>query len=391
MISVAEALHRVQSARWKGGAECLSMLESVGRVLAEDVRATFPVPRFANSAMDGYALGSLEGPWTVVGGVQAGDAQSVALRAGEAAKITTGARLPDGVVTVLPREDAELERSDSVVRLRAGLATREAAHVREAGEELEVGDLIIPSGTLLDALHTSVLASAGLAEVAVWKMPKVTVLATGNELVPPGAPLNGSEVYESNSWGLRADLAALGCQVHCVRVRDNAEETKQALQSAVDRSDLILTIGGVSVGEFDFVKLAVESLAGEKHFEKVAVKPGRPLTFATFPSGASWFGLPGNPMSAWVTYLIFVREWLGLPLRQERGILANDYVRQPGREEFVPVLWNAPGKVNLLTTVGSHATAALVFAHGLARIPAEQEVLPSGSEVQVFRLPGGFR
>ncbi|HMS53817.1 MAG TPA: molybdopterin molybdotransferase MoeA [Fimbriimonadaceae bacterium] len=389
MVSVTEALALVRGSRWDGGHEQCLLSSAVERVLSEDVRSTFLVPRFANSAMDGFALGSLEGPWSIVGGVQAGDSGNASLCPGQAAKITTGARLPDGSVAVLPREDAELSSLSN--ELHSPGRVSEGAHIRREGEELEVGDLMIPAGTQLDPIHLSVLASAGLPQVNVRRMPTVTLLATGNELVAPGTTLSGSAVYESNSWGLRADLSALGCAVGSETVRDDLEGTKQALQRAVDSSDLVLTIGGVSVGEFDYVKAAVESLAGEKHFEKVSMKPGKPITFATFPNGTRWFGLPGNPMSTWVTYLLFVREWLGLPLRREVGILANDYSRSAGRDEFVPMLWNAPGKVNLLTTVGSHATAALVSAHGLVQIPGECEHLPAGSQVQVLRLPGGSR
>lgn len=381
MISFDEARGIVKSHGWRAQGVDLDLDEARGRRLFEPFRAAYDSPPFSNSAMDGYAVGSLEGPWRITGIVAAGSERK-ALQVGEAMRIFTGAVIPEGTAAVVPQEDCVAEEGG----LRSSFSLKAKGHIREQGEEFGVGTLLYDSQTLLTPPVLSGIASQGASTVQVCSRPRVGLLATGSELISVGDVRREGAVFDSNSVVIASILRSLGCEVTSRRVGDNPEATAAALGQLLEANDVLITVGGVSVGDFDFVRPCAESLGFSTQFDKVAIKPGKPATFGTRSDGKVWFGLPGNPMSAIVTCCLFVLTYIGEELVFDPAVTSNGLERHSGREEFVPARLGFHG-VALAPTVGSHATAGLSAATGLCRIASEMRSLVAGDSVQYAPLP----
>lgn len=387
MISFEEALGIVRAHRWQSGSEMVGLDKSIGRRLAESVFAELDAPSYTSSAMDGFAVGSLEGPWSIIGAAPAG-AIGPTIGAGQAVRINTGSLVPSGTVAVIPQEDAEV--LDDQLRSQS---PRAGAHIRQQGEEFKSGSLLVPAGTRITPPVISALASQGVKCVSVGSIPRVALLSTGRELLSPGEPYIPGRVYDSNSAGIAPLLERMGCAVTKMTVTDDADSTAGAIRGLLDQHDLIITIGGVSVGDFDFVRPAVTENGFTIEFSGVAIKPGKPISFGIREDGKTWFGLPGNPMSALVTFCLFAMDYLGDPMKFRPYKLLDGISRRAGREEFIPAHL-PPGSDTILMSppVGSHAISGLTFATGLARVSAEIASLSSGDVVQYAPLPwGGYR
>jgi molybdopterin molybdotransferase len=326
------------------GTERVSLHQAVGRILAEDVVAATDLPPFANSAVDGYALRHADlapGADTVLrlgGRVAAGDALGRPIRAGETIRIFTGAPMPEGADTVMMQEDAE-PRPDGTVLLRAGL--KRGANAREAGEDVRAGTLALPAGRLLRPQDIGMAAAVGRDTLAVRTRLRVALFSTGDEIAPPGAALPPLKVYDSNRYTLHAALLRLGCDVTDLGILpDRREDVAAALAEAAPAHHLLLTSGGVSTGEEDHVKAAVED-AGSLFFWRLAIKPGRPVALGQV-RGTAFAGLPGNPVAVVVTFVHVVRPLAALlaggaatpPLRfpVRAGFR---YRKKAGRREYV--------------------------------------------------------
>ena len=348
------------------------------------ITALFDSPVFSNSAMDGYALGSLEGPWQVVGVAAAGSSDQ-SVKPNEAFRIFTGALVPTGTMAVIAQEDCSINGD----RLHANVQVNPGRHIRHQGEEFVRGSTLCETGTRLTPPVLSALASQGLECVPVKTMPKVALISTGSELLKPGEPYQNGMIYESNSYGLAPILRSFGCYVTVATVQDDESDTVELLKQLASTHDLLVTVGGVSVGDRDHVRAAVDACGFELKFWKVAVKPGKPVGFALRQDGKAWIGLPGNPMSALVTCCLFVAAYLGEELVFHPIPLSHDFDRSPGREEFVPAVlrWDPQPNIELHGTVGSHATAGLAVATGLARIPKDGAHLSKGSVLHYAELP----
>jgi molybdopterin molybdotransferase len=292
------------------GVEEIGLETALGRVLAQDVRASFDIPAGANSVMDGYAIRAgdlaLNGltRLTVAQRIAAGETGH-ALAPGTAARIFTGAALPPGADSVLPQETVQRsgEEIQVPVRIRTG------QHVRQAGEDLARGTLALAAGTRLGPQQLGLAAALGRDRLTVRRPLRTAMFCTGNELIIPGTPPAAGKIYNSNGYTLRGLLKTFGCQVADLGiVPDSPDATREALASAAAGADLILSSGGVSVGEEDHVKAAVAGL-GHLELWQVAVKPGKPIVYGTIGT-AHFFGLPGNPVSLFVTFCIFVRPFL---------------------------------------------------------------------------------
>lgn len=312
MLSVEEAVARVLGAVTPLEAERCGLLDAVGRVLATDVVAGRALPPWDNSAMDGYALRAADlpeggGALPVSDTIPAGDAGDRPLAAGTAARIFTGAPLPPGADTVVMQEDTA--RDGDTVRVLE--APRPGQHVRRRGSDVEPGAVVLRAGRSLAPADVSLLASLGRSQVAVVRAPTVAVLTSGDELldVDAGEPPAGC-IVDGNSIGLAAAVRALGCAPRIFPiVPDDRDATFEALRRAA-RADVLLSTGGVSVGDYDFVGEALRALSGDRFgFWKVAIKPGKPLAFGRIGDCLA-FGLPGNPGSALVTFEVFVRPAL---------------------------------------------------------------------------------
>lgn len=313
MITEDEALQEILAAVRPLAVESRPLRGVAGRFAAVDLAATVSSPPFDNSAMDGFALAfdGSEAPapsrFQVVGTQAAGPDAGITLVDGEAARIFTGAPIPIGTSGVVMQEDTRID-DDAVVLTDA--CTRDE-FIRRAGADLCKGQHILSRGERLNAQRMALLASQGLAMVDVFATPRVAILSTGDELVPPGQPLGPGQIYESNGVLLAALVEATGARVSELHsVCDDAQKLEKTMRSALEAADVLILSGGVSVGERDFVKPALAGLGVETNFWRVAVKPGKPFLFGRTGSGAVVFGLPGNPVSSFVTFLLFVRPAL---------------------------------------------------------------------------------
>lgn len=380
MISFDQALDIVCAHKWVPLNANVPLRAALGRRLGSDIKAAWDSPSFDNSAMDGYAVGSLDGPWTLAGTVGAGDTQlEIGIR--QAVRIFTGAILPKGAVAVIPQEQSSV---DGVMLTVTGV--KEGAHIRFKGEEFRAGSLLFSAGATVSPPMMSALASQGLDCVPVQTRPKVAILSTGSELLPAGAASESGKIFESNSVAIDSIFSLWGCSATISRVADDLPSTIVTLETLLLDHDVLVTIGGVSVGDFDFVRTAAKELGFEEHVSGVAMKPGKPFVFGTRADGKTWFGLPGNPMSTIVTGCLFGTAFLGEDLRFRPLPLAHDFDRKPGREEFFPARVQS-GKLFLNAPVGSHATTSLALASGLARVDAHSEHFAEGAIISYAEFP----
>jgi len=377
-----------------------------GLVLAEDVSAVSALPSFDNSGMDGYAVrvedvaaATEDKPVTlpVTAEVAAGDTGAYALQPGTAIKIMTGAMLPHGAEAVVPVEWTD--GGSARVSIRAGAAYGNA--VRLAGEDAKAGEVLVTAGTRLRPMHVAVIAAAGRGSVLVRPRPRVVVLSTGNELAEPGTPLVPGRIWDSNSFMLAAAAREAGCLAYRQAILpDHPDEVLPAIEEQLVRADLMVTTGGVSMGgEHDVVKAALQQL-GTITFRKVAMQPGMPQGFGTIALPAAGdrvpiFTLPGNPVSAYVSFQVFARPAIaalqgydGLGLQKVQAELAGPLRSPAGRRSFLRgVLDRAAGKVTPLTGQGSHQIATLGKADALVVVPEWVVQMSEGDTAEVLILP----
>ncbi|MCD0447731.1 molybdopterin molybdotransferase MoeA [Actinocorallia sp. API 0066] len=376
----------------------LPLLEAAGTVLAEDVSSPVDLPPFDNSAMDGYAVCASDlatPPVTlpVATDIPAGDAAAHGIRPGQAARIMTGAPLPPGADTVVPVEWTDGGAHE--VRIDRGAPV--GNYIRRAGEDVRRGATVLAAGTPLGAAQLGIAASAGRPDLLVRPRPRVTVLSTGDELRPPGVPLEHGQIWDSNSFMLAAAVAeAGGAATRRSFVGDDPAKVRAALDAELEGADAVITTGGVSMGAYDVVK-AVLSGGGEVEFEKVAMRPGKPQGFGLLDGRVPIFTLPGNPVSAYVSFQVFVRPALrylqGLPaegLPTVTAVCESALTSPEGVQQYLRGVLAFTGggyRVRPATAQGSHQMAALAAASGLIVVPAEVTELPAGAEVEVLRLP----
>jgi len=369
------------------GSESVSTFDADGRVLAQDVVSALTVPPRDNSAMDGYAvrMADCAGPGTVLAVAQRIPAGSVGgpLAAGTAARIFTGAPIPEGADAVVMQEDTTaLPEEGSLGGIQVDLAPAVGQWIRRAGEDVAAGDVVLARGERLTPAALGLAASVGFDRLQVARRPRVALLSTGDELVMPGevAPeaMKPGAIYNSNRFFMRALLHRLGCEVNDLGiVPDNREATIKALRGAAEASDLIITTGGVSVGEEDHIKAAVQAL-GELQLWSLSMKPGKPFAYGRIGS-THVTGLPGNPVSSFLTFLLLVRPFL-LTLQgatrvapQPIAVRADfDWPRADRRREFLRARRNAAGGLDLFGNQSSGVLTSTVWGDGVIDTPAGQ-------------------
>jgi len=412
LISVEEALATILSHVQPLGPELVPILDAQGRVLAEEIVSDIAVPPFNNSAMDGYAVRSVdvaaataESPVQlgVIDSVAAGSVAEKSLLPGTAIRIMTGAPMPEGADAVVPYEDtSDFDRSkddrlaapaDKIV-VRCAVEARD--HVRPAGEDIYLGERVLASGRVVRAQEIGVLASVGYESVRVHRRPRVAILATGDELLEIHEPLQPGKIRNSNEYTNAALVTRTGgIPIRLGIARDTKADLTERIRSGLEaRADLFLTSGGVSVGDYDVVKDVLGS-EGRMQFWQVRMKPGKPLAFGLLAGGVPLIGLPGNPVSAMVSFEQFARpailKMLGhanLAKPQVRAVL-DESVSNSGRRGFVRVIVSQRGGRYHARTTGEQGSGVLTSmskANGLAIVPEGTYQVEAGSEIVVQML-----
>jgi molybdopterin molybdotransferase len=397
-LSVAEAQALVLEETPLLGVESVPAAEALGRVLAEPVASLRAIPPADNSAMDGYAVraadlagASRESPvgLPVVFEVAAGGDASRALEAGEAARIFTGAPLPAGADSVVRQEDTE--RDGERVHLR--VAPPPGEHVRREGEDVRAGEQVLEPGMLLGAAHLGMAAALSRTQLAVRRRPRVAILSGGDELVEPDGDTRGGKIVASNSYSLAAQCRGVGAEPFYLGIaRDDPADIERRIRAGLG-ADVLVSSAGVSVGEHDHIRGVLEKLGCAIRFWGVLMKPGYPMVFGRFEEGPLVFGLPGNPVSAMVTFEQFVRP--SLLKMQGRSRLFRPTVRvrcaerlskTAGRLHFVRVELERDGDGFLARATGNQSSGVLrsmTRAHGLLIFPADAEELAEGAQAWV--------
>jgi molybdopterin molybdotransferase len=381
------------------GTETVTLAVSRGRTIAKDVVAPVDLPHFDNSAVDGYAVRhenlNPSGDTSLKIGrrIMAGQGAGSPLGAGEAIRIFTGAPMPEGADTVFMQEDVR-EDGEKVV-VPPGL--KRGANRRLRGEDIAAGAVAIPAGRILDAQHIALASALGLTSLEVRRRLRVAIFSTGNEIVEPGSMLHGAGVFDANRAFLRELLEQSGCVVSDLGIlRDDLPNLKQALLSAAQDADVVLTSGGVSTGDADHVRTAVEAI-GSLVFWRVAIKPGRPVAMGVIPAAngnrAAFVGLPGNPVAVFVTFARVVRPLLlrlagayARPLPSLPVISAFDYKKKSGRREYVRVALRlrADGGYDALKHPqdGAGVITSLTQTDGLLELPEYVTSVSAGDSVR---------
>lgn len=407
MLSVNDALQRILDKTTPLPAESVALQEALGRVLAHDIISAYDLPPFANSSMDGYAVifedvqsASSENPavLSVIEEIPAGYAPSKTLQRGQAARIMTGAPVPTGTTAVVPvelTEDSNGKRSEQV-RIVQGVGPFD--NIRPVGEDVKVGETILTQGRRLRPADLGVLAGLGFSAVSVIRRPRVAVISTGDELLTPDQPLAPGKIRDSNGYAIPAMISSLGAiPLRLGIARDQVEDVRSHFQAAIDQqADLILSSAGVSVGAFDVVKTVLNEL-GSADFWKVNMRPGKPLTFGEI-AGKLFLGLPGNPVSALVTFMVFARpaiqKMMGLDADMAKQTARlGETMTSDGRTTFVRVrLARDNGELVAHTTgtQSSGAISSMVKADGLLVIPAGVREIQAGESAEVWLLDSGL-
>jgi molybdopterin molybdotransferase len=382
--------------------EPVGLAHALGRVLAVDVDSAEPVPAFDSSAMDGFALRSVDvpgaGPRTppvalrIAGESRAGQPSQGQLGSEEAVAISTGAVIPTGADAVVAVE--QTRTVDGLVEILTAVAPGD--HVRLAGDDIRAGQRVLARGTRLGTAQLGVLASLGRAELECVRRPRVSVITTGDELVQPGSALTPGSIHDANAYSVPALARQLGGDVHPVAtVGDDPRATRGALEDALADADIVVICGGVSVGVHDHVRPSLAALGVEEHFWGLALRPGKPTWFGT-RGETLVFGLPGNPVSAMVTFTLFVAPAVGAlsgasaSVRRAGATITRDYAKAPGRAHAVRCRllldergWHAEPTGDQR----SHILTSMLDADALAIIPTEHGDVRAGERIEVELLP----
>jgi molybdopterin molybdotransferase len=408
LLSVDEARERILSQFHPVKSETLPLADVLNRVLARNVEAAVDLPLFDNSSMDGFAVrasdvtgANAESPHSlrVVADIPAGSSPTIVLAPGHAARIMTGAPVPDGADAVVPVENTDFDSRAAGTHAPEVVAIQRAVNVgenvRRRGTDLHAGDQVLEAGRQLRPQDLGLLAMLGISSVSVYHRPRVALLSSGDELVDPDAPLEKGKIRDSNSYTLAALIESAGAQTLRLGVaRDNYESVHHLFERAVYlRVDLILSSAGVSVGAFDFVKQVIEE-SGKMDFWRVNMRPGKPVAFGEYKA-IPVIGLPGNPVSAFVGFEVFVRpaiQKLGGLIRARRQVLrvrCEDEIESDGRESYLRAEVREEDGMLIARLTGHQGSGnlhSLVQANALLIIPAGVKCVPAGQEITAWML-----
>jgi molybdopterin molybdotransferase len=401
MISYEDALKVIMGAINTLGVERISINRAYGRVVAENILAQNDLPPFDNSAMDGYAVVSesvkgatLEKPVKLkfIGDIPTGEDRTMRIKQGEAVRIGTGGKIPDGADSIVIVEDTELRGGEVYVFSE----TSPGRHIRLRGEDFKKGDEGIKKGDLVGPAEICFLAANGITEVEVYRKPRVGIVSTGNELVPPERGISGAIIRDSNSITIHTLVEKYGGSPEVLGILpDDENEIVSFFERNVREFDLFITIGGISMGAHDYVKSALEKIGAHMEFWKVAIRPGKPFGFGKFHDTLV-FALPGNPVSSFITFEVFVQPALMKaagckpPFREYIGaVIDNDFFKKKGVTYFSRGTLNGDFpdySFSILKKQGSGMISSMLFSNAVMIAPAEKEKISSGEKVKVFRI-----
>jgi molybdopterin molybdotransferase len=404
LLSVLEAQERILQKIHSVGQTTFPLEQAARRVLAENIRAATDLPTFDNSSMDGFALRSQDTSasrvtLSVVADIAAGASPTrgfTRLAAGEAARIMTGAPLPSGADAVVPVEETDFTArgagTPAPAQVTISRQVQAGENVRRRGSDIRAGETVLAKHHRLRAQDIGMLAMLGIAKAPVFNLPRIALLSSGDELIPVDAPLTAGKIHDSNSYALAAQIEEAGAEAIRLGV---ARDERAAVESLLDRAadmavDMIVTSAGVSVGAFDFVKEVVES-KGSLNFWRVNMRPGKPLAFGEY-RGIPFVGLPGNPVSAFVTFEVFVHPAIeklsGLEPRPRRRTTVRlaEAIESDGRESYLRAVVDEAGVARLTGHQGSGNLFSLVQANALLIIPAGVKSRPASSEVEAWLI-----
>ncbi len=406
MLSVTEARERILSHFQATAEENIPLIECAGRVLAVDIASAHDLPQFDNSSMDGFAIRAVDShsaaaevSLSVIADIPAGSAPTVTLAQGQSARIMTGAQIPRGADAVIAVEDTDFHSRNAgsaapqtitfIKNINAG------ENIRLRGADVHTGDVVLQKGRKIKAQDLGLLAMLGIANVNVHKKPRVALLSSGDELMDVDSPLTAGKIHDSNSFTLGASIQTTGAEVIRLGVaKDTRDSVQELLQKARNENvDLIVSSAGVSVGAFDFVKEVIES-SGKLDFWRINMRPGKPLAFGEFQDKL-FIGLPGNPVSAFVGFEIFVRPVLEKLSGQLDGgrrtvkVRCAEEIESDGRESYLRVRIRNENGIPVATLTshqGSGNLFSLVQANALLIIPAGVKCVPVGEELEAILL-----
>ncbi len=390
MISVEEAKRIMMEHVPALGSETIGIHASHGRYLAEDIPSPHDHPLFDCSAVDGYAIRGEVSEWSILGEVVAGGVLQRTMRPGECVRIFTGGSIPRGADSVVMQEHCRTEGGR--MKLSAGLP-RKGANIRRRAEHVRIGDYLARSGSTIRPISIGLFASVGVVDLPVIKRPSVQVIVTGGEfMMDIGQELVDGKIFSSNDDMLGASLAEEGIKVIPAHIEDHHSSLASAIGHFLKENDVVITTGGVSIGDYDLIRPVLESMGAVIHFHNVAQKPGKPMLFATL-NGKPVFGLPGNPRAVMVLFweyaLPFLRSMQGAKdpwLPTDHLPITHPLEVKGDRAEFRASQVRG-GKVTLLRDEGSHMLRSLVDADALAYIPADRRSWAEGDPIEVHFLP----
>ncbi|WP_299441216.1 gephyrin-like molybdotransferase Glp [uncultured Aquimarina sp.] len=390
MISVSTALSIISKISYLPNTKTILLKEANGLVLSEDIVSPINMPPFRQSAMDGYALLLHDkNSYQIIGEVKAGDSDDLTLEPGQGVRIFTGARVPDNADTVVIQE--KVSRSEDSITIDGQI--NKSQNIRLKGEQIKKGDTALPKGTKLTPAGIGFLAGLGVSKVEVYTPPRVGVITTGNELIPPGTRLKEGKIYESNSLQLAAVLTQ--CNIKKITqyvVQDEYKSTKETIKQSIDNNDLVLISGGISVGDYDFVKEALAELHTEELFYKIKQKPGKPLFFG-INDKTMVFALPGNPASSLTCFYIYVlpiiekmKGMKSMGLTRTAKSITADFIKKGDRAQFLKAKVSGE-TVEILEGQSSAMLYTYAIANALVYIPENIDRIEKGDIVATILLP----
>ena len=389
MITVSEALQHIETCCKPAKKTNKPIEKSMGLILAKDVSSPINMPPFKQSSMDGYALIHSEyESYKLIGEVQAGSSKNIALKPGEVVRIFTGARIPNDADTVVMQEHVVRNNND----IKIQKLPNKHSNVRPLGEQIKIGDIALKKGTLLDEVSIGFLVGLGVSEVSIYKTPKVSILITGNEFQHIGKKLKAGQIYDSNSITLKLALKRIGIKkISISRVEDDLKSTTKAIKKCIKKADIVLISGGISVGDYDFVKEGLFNNQAKEIFYKVNQKPGKPLWFG-LKGRTSIFALPGNPASSLSCFYIYVlpliKAQIGFQnyhLPKLKAIATADIKNTHDKTLFLKGNVSN-GKASVLIGQASSMLKSFAVSNALLVIPEDKSIIKKGEQLTYIQL-----